>query len=157
MRDRLQRLKGKNHHGYGLVLEGQPREYHSAMIGSSLGTSKHFRESAALSCHMAELQMESSRLPLIPWQSTIFLLRGSFSHYKLLYLLRCTPCAGHLLLEVFDIVMSKIQNIKFSDSQWLQVMLQIRTETLESVGCPYLQFSPFWLLLWVPAFPVLHA
>lgn len=83
-----------------------------------------------MSSRIAELETALSRLLLIPRQDALFLLRSSLSHSKLLYSLRCTPCAEHPLLERFDATMreglSNILNIELSDSQWRQATLPIR-------------------------------
>src|SRR6218665_780341 len=70
------------------------------------------------------------RLQKLPSQSALIRMRSSFGVPHLGYLLRCSPCTGHHLLETFDELqragLEAITNCSLNETQWLQASLPVR-------------------------------
>ena len=76
-----------------------------------------------LEARSRELLHALDRLGNIARGDALVLLRYSLSSSKLLYILRCFPCADHPGLERFDCALRegllKVLNLSLSDGQWL--------------------------------------
>jgi hypothetical protein len=70
------------------------------------------------------------KLKNIAVHDALILLRMSFSAPKMLYTLRCSPCAGHPSLARFDDILrsglNKIIKMQLTDDQWLQASLPVK-------------------------------
>ena len=75
----------------------------------------------------ASLDTAPGRLSLLAAHDAVILLKASFSAPKMMYTLRCSPCANHPSLAVFDDFLRTsicaICNLDVSDPQWLQASL----------------------------------
>ena len=60
----------------------------------------------------------------------LVLLRASCNAPTLMYVMRSSPCAGHILLSDVDnslrLTLSNITNIKITDEQWRQASLPVK-------------------------------
>ena len=72
----------------------------------------------------------AKRLSFIPAHDALIILRSSLGAPKLTYVLRSSPCAGHVALDTFDKslrnTLCRVLNIDLSDDQWAQASLPIR-------------------------------
>ena len=98
-----------------------------SLLGAPLSTGMALQ--VALDARVEELNRALDRLGLITRQEALLILRSSLGAPKLLYSLRCAPCADHPALAEYDRLLRKgledILNINMSESQWLQSTLPI--------------------------------
>src|SRR6218665_574874 len=102
--------------------------YHPAsaiLLGAPLSTADALQ--ATLDFRISELDRMTKRLTLIAKQDALLILRSSLESPKLLHTLRCSPCASHPSLVVYDSLIHKlILNVAITESQWAQAALPIK-------------------------------
>jgi hypothetical protein len=97
----------------------------ATLLGAPLSTGATL--SQVLDSRVEELDRALSRLTMIARQDALLIIRHSLGTPKLIYTLRCVPCANHPVLETYDKTLRKglqiIMNIDFTDRQWQQATL----------------------------------
>jgi len=98
------------------------------LLGAPLSTADALQ--ATLDSRISELDRTMKRLTLIGRQDALLILRSSLGSPKLLHTLRCSPCASHPSLVVYDSLIHKglelILNVAITESQWAQAALPIK-------------------------------
>ena len=83
----------------------------------------------ALEVRCDDLARASNRLDLLSAHDALVILRHSLSAPKLLFILRCAPCADHQGLVKFDAILRKslvrISNVAMDDVTWIQASLPV--------------------------------
>ena len=77
-----------------------------------------------------ELSTAIGRLSLLSAHDALILFKTSFSAPKMMHTMRCSPCANHPSLEMYDSVQRRgvcaIANLDISELQWLQASLPVK-------------------------------
>ena len=89
----------------------------ASLLGAPITTGQAMNTILQAKC--ADLARARERLPLIAAHDALLILRKLVGASKLLYILKCSPCAGHPALEVFDehlrSALSTIANCQLTD------------------------------------------
>ena len=84
----------------------------------------------ALASKIADLEVMTSRLSLLPAHAALFLIKNALAIPKLIYLLRTAPCAESTKLMLYDNMLkqslSSLLNVEMTDAAWNQASLPVR-------------------------------
>ena len=87
-------------------------------------------QDAALNKKLEEFKRLSSNIKLINAHDALLILKASSSTSHVLFMLRCSPCLGNVILSQIDEVLksniSHIANVVLSDVQWIQASLPVK-------------------------------
>ena len=87
-------------------------------------------QDAALNKKIEEFKRLSSNIKLINAHDALLILKASSSTSHVLFMLRCSPCLGNVILSQIDEFLksniSHIANVVLSDVQWIQASLPVK-------------------------------